>query len=79
MKLQLERDEVKELFSLVVNRIAAEAKLKKTDLAKLRTWNSGSMRIGSDGTRELTEKVNAEIERTFKTKERSAIAKPDWK
>ena len=79
MKLQLERDEVKELFSLVVNRIAAEAKLKKTDLAKLRTWNSGSMRIGSDGTRELTEKVNAEIERTFKTKERSVIAKPDWK
>lgn len=79
MKLQLERDEVKELLSLVVSRIADEAKLKKADLAKLRTWNSGSMRVGSDGTRELTEKVNAEIERTFKTKERSAIAKPDWK
>ena len=79
MKLQLERDEVKELLSLVVGRIADEAKLKKADLAKLRTWNSQSMREGSDGTRELTEKVNAEIERALETKERSAIVKPDWK
>ena len=79
MKLELERDEVKELLKLVVGRLADEAKLKKADLAKLRTWSSQSMRLGSDETRELTEKVNAEIERTFKTKERSAIVKPDWK
>lgn len=79
MKLELDRDEVKELLTLVVSRIADEAKLNKADLAKLRTWNSQSMRVGSDATRELTEKVNAEIERTFKTKERSAIVKPDWK
>ncbi len=79
MKLELERDEVKELLSLVVSRIADETKLKKADLAKLRTWSSQSMRLGSDETRELTEKVNAEIERTVKTKERSAILKPDWK
>ncbi|MCH8813949.1 MAG: hypothetical protein IH957_02450 [Chloroflexi bacterium] len=79
MKLEFERDEVKELLSLVVSHLADEAKLKKADLAKLRTWSSSSMREGSDGTRELTEKVNAEIERTFKTKERSAIVKPDWK
>ena len=79
MKLELERDEVKELLSLVVSRIADEAKLKKADMAKLRTWSSQSMRLGSDETRELTEKVNAEIERTFRNKERSAIVKPDWK
>ncbi len=79
MKLELERDEVKELLKLVVGRLADEAKLKKADVAKLRTWNSQSMRLGSDETRELTEKVNAEIERTFKNKERSAILKPDWK
>jgi len=79
MKLELERDEVKELLSLVVSRIADEAKLKKADLAKLRTWSSQSMRLGSDETSELTEKVNADIERMFKNKERSAIVKPDWK
>ena len=79
MKLELERDEVKELLSLVVSRIADEAKLKKADMAKLRTWSSQSMRLGSDETLELTEKVNAEIGRTFKSKERSAILKPDWK
>jgi hypothetical protein len=48
-------------------------------MAKLRTWSSQSMRLGSDETRELTEKVNAEIERKFRNKERSAIVKPDWK
>ena len=79
MKLELERDEVKELLKLVVGRLADEAKLKKADLAKLRTWSSQWMRLGSDETGELTEEVNAEIERTFKTKERSAIVKPDWK
>ena len=79
MKLELERDEVKELLKLVVGRLADEAKLKKADVAKLRTWSSQSMHLGSDETRELTDKLNAEIERTFKNKERSAILKPDWK
>lgn len=79
MRLELDVEETKQLLSLMVDRIADGAKLKKDDLAKLRRWNSDSMRLSSDGMRELTEKVNAEIERTFKTKQKSAVRKPDWK
>ena len=79
MKLQLERDEVKELLKLIVNRLAKEAELSKEDVARLRRWNSESMRAASEGMEELEAKVNAEVERTFKTKERSAVRRPDWK
>lgn len=79
MKLQLEPEETKELLALIVDRLAEEAGLKKDDLAKLRRWNSSEMRLGSAGMRELTEKVNAEIERTFRTKQKSAVRRPDWK
>ena len=54
MKLELERDEVKELLSLVVSGIADEAKLKKADLAKLRTWSSQSMNHRAPSTRSST-------------------------
>lgn len=79
MRLELDVEETKQLLSLIVDRLADEAGLKKGDLAKLRRWNSDSMRLGSDGMRELTEKVNAEIERTFRTKQKSAVRRPDWK
>lgn len=79
MKLQVEIEETRELLTLIVERLAAEAKLGKDDLAKLRRWNSGDMRLSGAGMRELNDKVNAEIERTFKTKQKSAVRKPDWK
>ena len=79
MRLELDVEETKELLTLIVDRLADEAGLKKDDLAKLRRWNSQSMRMGSEGMRELTAKVNLEIERTFKTKQKSAVRRPDWK
>lgn len=79
MKVQLEIEETREVLSVIVERLASEAGLGKDDLAKLRRWNSSEMRLSGSGMRELHEKVNTEIERTFKTKRKSAVRKPDWK
>ena len=37
------------------------------------------MKPGSDGMRELTGKINADLERSLRTKEKSAVQKPDWR
>ena len=78
MKLELEAEEVRELLTLIMDRLAHEAGLPEEDLAKVRHWHGESMRTGSAGMRELTSKVNADLERALRTKEKSAIRKPDW-
>lgn len=78
MKLELDADEARELLSLLVDRIAAEAGLSDEDRALLKRWRSESMKTASAGMTELTAKVNADLERALRTKEKSAIRKPDW-
>jgi len=78
LKLELELEEAGELMSLVVGRLIDEAGLGDEDRAAVRRWRSESMKPGSPGMRELTAKLNAEIDRTLKTKAKSAIVKPDW-
>ena len=79
MKLELEREEARELLVLVIDRLIEEAALSDADRATLRRWRSESMTAGSDGMIDLTAKINADIDRALKTKERSAIMKPDWR
>lgn len=79
MRLELEPDEARELLSLIVERIAREAGLSDEDRARVRRWHSESMRIGSQGMRELTAKVNADLERALRSKEKSAVRRPDWR
>lgn len=79
MRLELEPEETRELLSLVVDRIAAEAGLSTKDGAALKRWRSESMKAGSAGMKELTEKINAELERTLRLKEKSAVQRPDWR
>ncbi len=78
MKLELDADEARELLSLLVDRIAAEAGLSDEDRALLKRWRSESMKTASAGMQELTAKVNGDLERALRTKEKSAIRKPDW-
>ena len=78
MKLELEPEEARELLTLIVDRLADEAGLTDEDRAKVRRWQSQSMKPGSDAMRELTAKVNADLERVLRTKEKSAIRRPDW-
>jgi len=79
MKLELEADESRELLALIIDRLLNEAGLADADRAALRRWRSESMLAGSEGMKELTAKVNADIDRALKTKEKSAVMKPDWR
>ena len=79
MKVQLEPEEAREVLVLVVDRLLDEAGLSDGDRAALRRWRSQGMKAGAEGMRELTAKLNAEIERTLQTKAKSAVMKPDWR
>ena len=79
MKLELEAEEARELLVLIVDRLIDEAGLSDADCASLRRWRSEGMRAGSDGMKELTARINADIDRALKSKEKSAIMKPDWR
>ncbi len=79
MKLELETEECGELLALIVDRITDEAGLPDKDRAAVKRWRSERMRAGSDGMRELTDKINADVERALRTKEKSAVQKPDWR
>ena len=78
MKLELDVDEARELLLVVAQRVAQEASLGDEDRARVRRWFSEEMRAGSEAMRALTEKLNADLERALRTKERSHIQRHDW-
>jgi hypothetical protein len=79
MKLELDPEEGRELLSLIVDRLANEAGLSERDRAAVKRWRSEQMKAGSDGMRELTDKINADLERALRSKEKSAVQKADWR
>ncbi len=78
MRIELDVDEARELLWAVTQRVAREAGLPDADRAKLRRWFSEEMRLGSAAMAALTDKVNADLERALRTKERSQLQKHDW-
>ena len=78
MKIELEVDEARELLWVVVQRVVHEAGLSDADRAKLRRWFSEEMRLGSAAMAALADKINADLERALRTKERSQLQKHDW-
>jgi hypothetical protein len=78
MRVELDLDEARELLSLLLEKLVQEAGLPDEDRARLRRWFSDEMRTGSPGMKELTEKINADLERALRTKEKSAVRRPDW-
>lgn len=78
MKVEFAPEEAWELLGVVVDRIEREAGLSTKDGAALKRWRS-EMTPGSEGMRELTEKVNGDLERALRTKEKSAVQRPDWR
>jgi len=79
VKLELASEEARELLMCILDRLTDEAGLSDSDRAALLRWRSESMTPGSEGMRELTAKINTDIDRALKTKEKSAIMKPDWR
>jgi hypothetical protein len=78
MRLELEQEESIELLSLIVDRVIAEAGLATKDRAAVKRWRSERMKAGSDGMKELADKINADLDRALKAKEKSAVQKADW-
>jgi hypothetical protein len=78
MDVKLTDDEVLEIASVIVNRVAAGADLPDRDRALLKRWRSSYMRLGSDDFQELVRKVNEDLATQFKRRERSQLQKHDW-
>jgi hypothetical protein len=78
MKIELDVDEARELLWAVTQRAAREAGLSDADRAKVRRWFSEEMRLGSAAMAALTDKINADLDRALRTKQRSQLQKHDW-
>ncbi len=79
MRLELEQEESVQLLSLIVDRITQEAGLATKDRAAVKRWRSEQMKAGSDAMKELSDKINADLERALRSKEKSAIQRADWR
>jgi hypothetical protein len=79
VKLELEAEEARELLMCVLDRLTDEVSFGDADRAALLRWRSEGMQPGSEGMRELTDKLNGDIDRALKAKAKSAIMKPDWR
>lgn len=79
MRLELEQEESVQLLSLIIDRITQKAGLATKDRAAVKRWRSEQMKAGSDAMKELTDKINADLERALRSKEKSAIQRADWR
>jgi hypothetical protein len=78
MKVELAVDESWSLLSVVVKKLLEEANLSDEDRANLRRWRGEDMRTSSDAIRTLTQKLNDDLEKNQKNRQRSLIQKHDW-
>ncbi|HLZ69686.1 MAG TPA: hypothetical protein VKV26_07210 [Dehalococcoidia bacterium] len=78
MKVELDADEVWGLLSVVTRAVIDETDLSDEDRAALRRWRSSEMRQGSEPMKALVAKLNGDLERVQRTRERSPIQKHDW-
>ena len=79
MRLELEQEESVQLLSLIIDRITQEAGLATKDRAAVKRWRSEQMKAGSDAMKELSDTINADLERALRSKEKSAIQRADWR
>lgn len=78
MDVKFSEEEVNELLTVIINRIADEAGLSDRDRAMLKNWRSKQMRPGRDDMVELVQKVNEDFAQQMARRQRSQIRKPDW-
>ncbi len=78
MDVKFSEEEVNELLTVIINRIADEAGLSDKDRAMLKNWRSKQMRPGRDDMLELVQKVNEDFAQQMARRQRSQIRKPDW-
>lgn len=78
MKVEFDADEVWTLLSTVMREVIDTVDFADEDRAALRRWRSEKMRPGSDDMKALVARINEDLARIIKTKERSQIQKHDW-
>ncbi len=78
MRVQIDEDETWAMLSTVMKKVLDEAGLSDEDRAALKRWRSEQMRPGREASKALLDRLNADLERVVKAKERSAIQKHDW-
>jgi hypothetical protein len=78
LKVELAIDESWSLLSVIVKKLLDEAALGDEDRANLRRWRSDEMRTSGNTIRTLTDKLNEDIARVQRGRERSKIQKHDW-
>jgi hypothetical protein len=78
VKVQIDEDEAWAMLSTVMQKVLDEAGLSDDDRAALRRWRSEQMRPGREASRALLDRLNTDLERVMKGKERSRIQKHDW-
>jgi hypothetical protein len=78
MRVQIDEDEAWAMLSTVMQQVLDQAGLSDEDRAALRRWRSEQMRPGREASKALLDRLNADLERVMKGKERSAIRKHDW-
>jgi hypothetical protein len=78
MKVELDSDETWALMSYVVDRLLQDTDLPDADRASIRRWRSEQMRPAGEPMKLLTRKINDDLARALRTKQRSQIRRPDW-
>jgi hypothetical protein len=78
VRVQIDEDDVWAVLSTVMKRMLDEVELSDEDRANLKRWRSEEMRPGREAMKALHEKLNIDLDRVMKGKERSAIQKHDW-
>ena len=73
MEINFADDEVNEMLTILVDRIADEAGLADKDRAMLKRWRTAEMRLGSDDMDDLVLKVNDDIAQLTDRRSRSQI------
>ncbi|MBI2764560.1 MAG: hypothetical protein HYX53_01475 [Chloroflexi bacterium] len=78
MEVRFTDDELAEVLSRLVNRMADEAGLSDKDRAMIKRWRSTQMKLGGDEMDDFVRKANEDFARGIARRERSQIRKPDW-
>ena len=78
MKVELETEETRQIIVFVIDQIVEDAALADADRASLRKWRT-QLTAGSEGIRDLTAKINADLARALENRKRSVIVKADWR
>lgn len=78
MRVEIDVDEAWALLSVTVKRLLEDVQLSEEDRANIQRWRGEDMRTSGDAIRGLLQKLNDDLERSQKNKQRSLIQKHDW-